>query len=90
MSVTISKTIYPEGYSLAKPHQNDDDPYPKLATKKDVYEYQPGRICIAKSYTPPVIGKPNKMATFGEMLRIWDHVNVDLYQKLIAIKYLNA
>lgn len=34
--------------------------------------------------------KPNKMATLGEMRRFWDHIDLDLYNRLIEIKHLNS
>ena len=86
-------STYPEGWK--EPAEREDDPndiYAQMAKNKidTLPEYHGGILCIAKTVEPEVQGQPNKMATFGEMLKIWDHVNVELYQRLISIKYHNA
>jgi len=85
--MTKFKSTIPEGYkpSLRKPF--NENQYRKGSTVNPV-----GLIDVFSKDKEIIkeIRKPNKMATLGEMLRIWDHVNVDLYNELIERRYLNA
>ena len=98
------KTTIPAGYKSSTTRAiNEKDPYIKLAEEKHLVITK-GEICIGKTVNPiglvdvfsekkeviTELRKPNKMATLGEMRRIWDHVNQDLYNKLIESLYLNA
>jgi len=104
LDMTKFKTVIPDCYKQTPERLiNANDPYIKLAEEKHLIVTK-GEILIGKSISP--IGlvdvfsekkevitefrKPNKMATLGEMRRIWDHVNQDLYNKLIESLYLNA
>lgn len=104
MDLSKFKSTYPIGYSEPLPRKSKADIYMALSNTKNIGEIVPGEVLIAKTVDPigmvdiytegkPVITerrKPNKMATLGEMRRIWDNVNQELYNKLIESKYLNA
>ena len=104
MDLSKFKSTYPIGYSEPIPNKNKTDIYTALSKNKGIDIIVPGEVMIAKTVDPigmvdvftegnPVITerrKPNKMATLGEMRRIWDNVNQELYNKLIESKYLNA
>ena len=104
MDLTKFKTTYPPGFKPTKERVDVEDAYTLLAKKNDNINITPGMVKIGKSVNPiglvdifsekkeviTEIRKPNKMATLGEMLLIWDRVDHDLYQKLISIKYLNS
>ncbi len=104
MDLSKFKTTFPIGYKERKERViNPSDPYIKLAERKDL-NIVIGEVCIGKTTNPiglvdvfsedkktiTELRKPNKMATLGEMRRIWDHVNQSLYNKLIEVKYLNV
>lgn len=103
MDITKFKSTYPESYTMPV-RQKKEDEYAILAQKKETIDVTPGQVQIGKSISPiglldvfaekptiiTEIRKPNKMATFGEMCLIWDHINKDLYDRLIEVKYLNA
>ena len=104
MDLTKFKSTYPIGYSEPIQRKSKADVYMALANTKSIGEIVPGEVMIAKTVDPigmvdiytegkPVIAemrKPNKMATLGEMHLVWDHINQDLYNRLIEIKYLRA
>jgi hypothetical protein len=81
------KSTYPEGSSCPLRKPTDERQYFKGRTVSPI-----GMVDIfsEKKEVITEIRKPNKMASLGEMRRIWDHVNESLYNKLIEIKYLNA
>jgi hypothetical protein len=87
IDMTKFKSTYPDGYKTPLRKSTDDTQYRKASTIDPI-----GLIDVfsEKKEVIKEIRKPNKMATLGEMLRIWDHVNVDLYNELIERRYLNA
>lgn len=106
MDLTKFKSTYPPGFKPTKERLVDNsDAYTLLATtQSDVIDITPGVVKIGKTVNPiglvnifsekreviTEIRKPNKMATLGEMLLIWDRVDHELYQRLISIKYLKS
>jgi len=87
IDMTKFKSTYPEGYKPSLRKTTDEGQYRKGSTISPV-----GLVNVfsEKKEVIKEMRKPNKMATLGEMLRIWDHVNVDLYNELIERRYLNA
>lgn len=93
MDMTKFKSTYPASWKQPKERQdNPDDVYASLAKQRvdTIPDYHKGVVCIGKSVEPKEIGQPNRMATLGEMLKVWDHVNEELYKRLIFIRYHNA
>jgi len=93
MDLSKFKSTYPEGWKAPiEPTVNKDDIYSLINNHKNdsLPKINKGIVCISKSVIPPEIGKPNRMATYGEMTRVWDHINKELYDRLIEIKYHNA
>jgi hypothetical protein len=104
MCVDLSKfkSTYPQGYKH-KVNKPVVDEYSALSIPMKDVDLNNG-VRIAKTVNPiglvdiydekrkviTEMRKPNKMATFGEMRRIWDNVNKELYDKLVEIKYLHA
>lgn len=87
IDMTKFKSTYPEGYKAKEVKETNISQYRKASTISPIGlidTFSPKKEVITE------IRKPNKMATLGEMLRIWDHVNVDLYNQLIERRYLNA
>jgi hypothetical protein len=87
LDMTKFKSTYPEGYKAKEVKETNERQYRKASTVNPI-----GLVDIfsEKKEVIKEIRKPNKMASLGEMRRIWDHVNESLYNKLIEIKYLNA
>ena len=93
MDMSKFKSTFPKGWKEPKKRDNNpNDVYAQLGKMKvdTIPDYHKGLVCIGKSVEPPEIGRPNRMATLGEMLKVWDHVNEDLYKRLIFIRYHNA
>lgn len=48
------------------------------------------KIKVLSTAIPDIHRQPQRMATLGEMLKTWDHFNIELYQRLISIRYHNS
>lgn len=88
------KSIYPEGWKEKieknkSRKENPNDKYAQIAkNKSDIdFTYKPGHIRIAWTIMPEFVDQPRKIATLGEMIEFWDHINEDLYKRIIYIKY---
>lgn len=92
MDLSRFKSTIPEGWNpQVERKDNSNDIYLEIGLRKQhTIKVTKGIVCIAKSVIPPELRVPARMPTYSEMIKAWDHVNKELYDRLIEIKYHNA